>query len=29
MTFLRREENIRYIRTDRDGAYEKIRDYLV
>ena len=29
MTFLRREENIRYIRTDRDDAYEEIRNYLV
>ena len=29
MTFLRREESIRYIRTDRDDAYEEIRNYLV
>ena len=29
MTFLRREESIRYIRTDRDDAYEEIRKYLV
>ena len=29
MTFLRREENICYIRTDRDGAYEAARNYLL
>lgn len=29
MTFLRREESIRYIRTDRENAYEEIRQCLV
>lgn len=29
MTFLRREESICYIRTDRDDAYEVARNYLV
>ena len=29
MTFLRREECIRYVRTDRDGAYEEIRQNLL
>ena len=29
MTFLRREESIRYVRTDQDGAYEAVRAYLI
>ena len=29
MTFLKREENIQYVRTDRDGAYEEIRRLLL
>ena len=29
MTFLRREESIRYVRTDQDGAYEAVRSYLL
>ncbi len=29
MTFLRREENICYIRTDRDSAYEAARNYFL
>ncbi len=29
MTFLRREESIRYVRTDQDGAYEAMRAYLI
>ena len=29
MTFLRREESIRYVRTDQDGAYEMVRAYLI
>ena len=29
MTFLRREESIRYVRTDQDGAYEAVREYLL
>ena len=29
ITFLKREESIRYVRTDHDGAYEAIRAYLV
>lgn len=29
MTFLRREESIRYVRTDREDAYEQIREILL
>ena len=29
MTFLRREKQIRYVRTDRDDAYEAVRDLLM
>ena len=29
MTFLRREESVRYVRTDREGAYEAVREYLL
>ena len=29
MTFLRREESIRYVRTDQDHAYEAVRQYLL
>ena len=29
MTFLRREESIQYVRTDREGAYEEIRRLLL
>ena len=29
MTFLRREESIRYVRTDMEGAYEEIRSILI
>ena len=29
MTFLRREESIHYVRTDRDDAYDEIRRYLL
>jgi hypothetical protein len=28
MTFLRREEQIRYVSTEEPDAYEKIRDLL-
>lgn len=29
MTFLRREESVRYVRSDLDGAYKEIRDILL
>ncbi len=29
MTFLRREENIRYVRTDQENAYDEIRRVLI
>ena len=29
MTFLRRDESIRYVRTDLDGAYDEIRRILL
>ena len=29
MTFLKREESIQYVRTDRDGAYEEICNILL
>ena len=29
MTFLRREESIHYVRTDREDAYDELRRYLL